>query len=362
MRVAIVGTGLIGASVGLAAKRAGAEVVGFDPDDAALAGAAEKGAVDETTASREDAVRGADLAVVAAPVAQLAREVGAVLSASPDECTVTDVGSTKAAVCAGAEGSARFVGGHPVCGSEARGPDHASAELFQGATWFLTPLPESDADRYRLVHTFVSGLGATPVAVDPEAHDRIVALTSHLPHALANLLVNQAGATRVEGHDPLLSAGGSLQDMTRVAGANPRIWVDIFLDNAEPLRESLGEHRRRIEKLEEALAAGDAGFVARWIGEASGNRRRLLEVAYPDPGALHRLRVHVPDRPGVLAAITQGLGAERINIEDFDLQHLTPDRGGVLLLLISGERQATRAAELLEEQGYGVVLSPVLDE
>ena len=94
--------------------------------------------------------------------------------------------------------------------------------------------------------------------------------------------------------------------MTRVAGANPRIWVDIFLDNAEPLRESLGEHRRRIEKLEEALASGDAGFVARWIGEASGNRRRMLEVAYPDPGALHRLRVHVPDRAGVLAAITQG--------------------------------------------------------
>jgi prephenate dehydrogenase len=122
------------------------------------------------------------------------------------------------------------------------------------------------------------------------------------------------------------------------------------------------EHRRRIEKLEEALAAGDAGFVARWIGEALRNRRRLLEVAYPDPGALHRLRVHVPDRPGVLAAITQELGAERINIEDFELQHLSPERGGVLLLLISGERQANRAAELLEEQGYGVVVSPVLDE
>jgi prephenate dehydrogenase len=150
--------------------------------------------------------------------------------------------------------------------------------------------------------------------------------------------------------------------MTRVAGANPRIWVDIFLDNAEPLRSSLVEHRRRIEKLEEALAAGDAGFVARWIGEALRNRRRLLEVAYPDPGALHRLRVHVPDRPGVLAAITQELGAERINIEDFELQHLSPERGGVLLLLISGERQANRAAELLEEQGYGVVVSPVLDE
>jgi prephenate dehydrogenase len=362
LRVAIVGTGLIGASVGLAAKRSGAEVVGFDPDAAALEGAVEKGAVDEPAASREDALRSAELAVVAAPVAQLAREVAAVLAAAAEECTVTDVGSTKSAVCAGAEGSARFVGGHPVCGSEARGPEHASGELFQGATWFLTPLPETDAQRYRLVHSFVSGLGATPVAVDPDAHDRIVALTSHLPHALANLLVNQAGATRVEGHDPLLSAGGSLRDMTRVAGANPRIWVDIFLDNAEPLRASLGEHRRRIEKLEEALEAGDAGFVARWIGEALRNRRRLLEVQYPDPGALHRLRVHVPDRPGVLAAITQELGAERINIEDFELQHLSPERGGVLLLLVSGERQASRAAELLEEQGYGVVVSPVLDE
>jgi prephenate dehydrogenase len=337
-------------------------VVGFDPDEQALEGAFERGAIDEKAGSREGAVRGADLAVVAAPVAQLAREVAAVLEASGDECTVTDVGSTKAAVCREAQGSSRFVGGHPVCGSEARGPEHASGELFQGATWFLTPLAETDATRYRLVHTFVSGLGATPVAVDPEAHDRIVALTSHLPHALANLLVNQAGATRIEGHDPLLSAGGSLRDMTRVAGANPRIWVDIFLDNAGPLRESLGEHRRRIEKLEEALASGDAGFVARWIGEASGNRRRMLEVAYPDPGALQRLRVHVPDRAGVLAAITQGLGAERINIEDFELQHLSPDRGGVLLLLISGEREANRAAELLEQQGYGVVVSPVLDE
>ena len=361
MRVALVGTGLIGASVGLAAKKAGAEVVGFDPDPDALQGALDKGAIDSRAASREEAVARADLAVVAAPVAQLAREVAAVLEASPAACTVTDVGSTKSAVCRAAQSSPRFVGGHPVCGSEARGPEHASGELFQGATWFLTPLAETDAARYREVHTFVSGLGATPVAVDPEAHDRIVALTSHLPHALANLLVNQAGETRIEGHDPLLSAGGSLRDMTRVAGANPRIWVDIFLDNAEPLRASLGEHRRRIEKLEEALASGDAGFVARWIGEASGNRRRMLEVAYPDPGALHRLRVHVPDRAGVLAAITQGLGAERINIEDFELQHLSPERGGVLLLLISGEREANRAAELLEQQGYGVVVSPVLE-
>ena len=212
------------------------------------------------------------------------------------------------------------------------------------------------------MHGFVSALGATPVAIDPQAHDRLVALTSHLPHALANLLVNQAGATRVEGHEPLAAAGGSLRDMTRVAGANPRIWIDIFLENSGAIRESLAEHRRRIEQLEVALEAGDGGFLARWIGEAADNRRRMLEGAFPDPGDLHQLRVHVPDRPGVLAGITQALGAQRINIEDFELHHVSPERGGTLTLLVTGEGEAERAAKVLESQGYGVVVSPVLAE
>jgi prephenate dehydrogenase len=182
-----------------------------------------------------------------------------------------------------------------------------------------------------------------------------------LPHALANLLVNHAGAARVDGHEPLAAAGPSLRDMTRVAGANPRIWVDIFLDNAPELAAALAEHRRRVEQLEAALHAGDAGFLARWIAEAAGNRRRMLERAYADPGELQRVRVHVPDRPGVLAGITQALGVERINIEDFELQHISPERGGVLTLLVSGADEAERAAALLEAQGYGAVVSTVID-
>jgi prephenate dehydrogenase len=362
VRLAIVGTGLIGASVGLAAKRRGASVAGFDADRATGEAAVERGAVDELGETADDALGGAELAVVAVPVGQLAGQVRAVLAASGESCTVTDVGSTKAAVCAAANGSPRFIGGHPVCGSEARGPEHANAGLFDGATWFLSPLAQTEPERYRLVHGFVGELGATPVAVDPVAHDRLVALTSHLPHVLANLLVNQAGATRIDGHEPLSSAGGSLRDMTRVAGANPRIWVDIFLENAGPLRAALSEHRRGLEQVEAALDAGDAGFLARWIGEASLNRRGMIAEAYGDPGELHRLRVHVPDRPGVLAGITQALGAERINIEDFELQHVSPERGGTLTVLVAGEQEAERAAALLEAQGYGVVVSPALDE
>jgi prephenate dehydrogenase len=358
-RLAVVGTGLMGASVGLAAKRAEVDsVAGYDPDEAAAALALERGAIDEVR-PLGDVLADADLAVVAAPVAFLPSMVEDVLGYAPEGCTVTDVGSTKDWSIRFPE---RFVGGHPVCGREARGPAHASADLFDGATWFLTPVAGTDPERYRLVHGFVASLGAVPVAIDPLAHDRLVALTSHLPHALANLLVNQAGAGRIEGHDPLAAAGGSLRDMTRVAGANPRIWVDIFLDNAPELAEALAEHRRRVEQLEAALAAGDGGYLARWVAEASENRRRMLADAYGDPGALQRVTVHVPDRPGVLAGITQALGAERINIEDFELRHFSPERGGVLTMLVSGEGAAERAAALLEAQGYGVSISSVLGE
>jgi prephenate dehydrogenase len=360
-RLAIVGTGLIGASVGLAARAAGVdEVRGWDVDADALRVAAERDAVDPA-ASLAEAVAGADLAVVAAPVAQLPGEVANVLAASGNGTTVTDVGSTKGPV-ARAVTDARFIGGHPVCGSHTHGPAHANGELFRGATWFLTPVAATDPERYRTLHGFIVSLGAVPVAVDPDAHDRLVALTSHLPHALANLLLNQAGASRIDGHEPLAAAGGSLRDMTRVAGANPRIWVDIFLDNADALAAALAEHRRRVEQVERALEQGDAGFLARWIAEASGNRRRMLAEAYEQPGALQRLRVHVPDRPGVLAGITQALGAERINIEDFELQHMSRERGGTLTVLVGGEAEAARAAAVLEAQGYHVVVSPVIDE
>jgi len=114
--------------------------------------------------------------------------------------------------------------------------------------------------------------------------------------------------------------------------------------------------------LERALEARDAGWLARWIGEAGGNRRRLLAEAYEDPGTMQRVRVHVPDRPGVLSGITQALGADKINIEDFELDHLSPDRGGTLDVLVAGEEAARRAADLLEAQGYSVIVSPAFED
>ena len=361
-RLAVIGTGLIGASVGLAARRAGVgDVIGWDPDTEFLAVAAARGAV-EPAASLADAVSISDVVLVAAPVGELPAVVREVLGSAPDACTVTDVGSTKQPVAAAAGADPRFVGGHPICGAETRGPERATPELFDGATWFLTPTAATAPERLRSVHGLVAALGARPVAIGPDAHDRLVAVTSHLPHVLANVLLNQAGSTRIDGHDPLQAAGGSLKDMTRIGGANPRIWVDIFLDNREALAGALAEQRRQLEQVERAVAAGDAGFLARWIGEASGHRRRMLATAFADPGDLQRLRIHISDRPGVLAGIFQALGAERINVEDFELDHVSAERGGTLTVLVSGEGEAGRATELLEQQGYGVVSAPVIDE
>src|SRR5256884_5942891 len=188
-RLAVVGTGLIGASVALAAKRAGLRgVLGYDPDPQALAVAVERGAIDSGAESLADAVAGTQLAVVAAPLAQPAPQVRAVLEASEEDCTVTDVGSTKVGVCSAALGTGRFVGGHPVCGSEARGAEHASPELFDGATWFLTPLAATDPERYRLRHRFLSSPCATPVAREPGAPHPLLSPARHPPPAPPNPL------------------------------------------------------------------------------------------------------------------------------------------------------------------------------
>jgi prephenate dehydrogenase len=268
VRLAIVGTGLVGASVGLAAKRAGVpHVGGIDADPDALALAVARGAVDLAATSIEATVADAQLVVIATPVATI-RGLAADALGSNTTCTVTDVGSTKATICAALERESRFVGGHPLVGSETQGPAQASAELFDDSPWFLTPHVSTDPERYRLVQEFVGALGADTVEIEPTAHDRLVALVSHLPHALANLLVNQVGAAAES------AAPASLRDMTRVAGANPRVWVDIFLDNAEALVDVLGEHRRRVEELEEALRRGDPGALTAWIDEAALKRPR----------------------------------------------------------------------------------------
>jgi prephenate dehydrogenase len=348
--LAVVGTGLLGTSVALAARRSGTgAVAGWDTSAATLREAAGAKALDRAASSLADAVADAELVVVAVPVTAPAATVREVLAAAPETATVTDVGSTKRGLAAGVD-DPRVVPGHPLAGGATGGPTRAAADLFDGATWFLTPLAASDAGRVELVERFVGSLGARPIRLDPETHDRILALTSHLPHALANLLMQGIGSA---GDEALGYAGASLREMTRVAGANPAVWADIFVENGDLIADALARHREATGDVERALREGDRAFFERWIGEAARARSRMLEYAYrTEARMLNRIRVRIPDKPGVLARITQTLGAAGINIEDFELRHVSPEYGGVLVILVSGADNAELARTLLRREGY----------
>jgi prephenate dehydrogenase len=349
-RLAVVGTGLVGTSVALAAARTGTRSRGFDEDRAVLEGSAARGAV-EPAASLGEAVANAELVVVAVPVGAAPAVVQEVLAAAGPDAVVTDVASTKRPLVPIED--PRFVPGHPVAGGASGGPARASADLFDAATWFLAPTQASSPESVALVERFVVSVGARPVRTDPEAHDRLLALTSHLPHALANVLMLRVAAAAEEDEAPLAFAGASLREMTRLAGANAAVWSDIFLGNADEIAAALEGFRTSLDELERSLRAGDRDSIESSIAAAEAARERLDSFAYrTEPAQLNRIRVRVPDRPGVLARITQILGAAQINLEDFELRHVSPEYGGVLVILVAGADNAARARELLRREGY----------
>jgi prephenate dehydrogenase len=349
-RLAVVGTGLVGTSVALAAGRAGTRCRGFDTDAGVLERAVARGAV-EPASSLAEAVAETELVVVAVPVGAAPAVVQEVLAAVGETAVVTDVASTKRPLDAITD--PRFVAGHPVAGGATGGPARAAADLFDAATWFLTPTEASSAESVALVERFVSSLGAHAVRTDAAAHDRLLALTSHLPHALANLLMLRVADAAADNDAPLAFAGASLREMTRLAGANAAVWSDIFLGNADEIAAALEGLRASLDELEQALRSGDRERIEATITTAATARERLESFAYRTaPAQLNRIRIRVPDRPGVLARITQILGAAQINLEDFELRHVSPEYGGVLVILVAGADNAARARELLRREGF----------
>jgi len=353
VRVAVVGVGLIGGSIGLATReRLGAEVWGFDSSHDALRAAVERGALDRACASLPEALEHAEATFVAVPVGALPDVVAAALAASPADCVVTDVGSTKRAVVE-ASADPRFVGGHPLAGAESAGVEHARADLFDGATWYLTPTATTQGLLYERLHRLLHTLGARPAAIDPVTHDTVLAAVSHLPHVLANLLVWQAAGALGSPEEPLPATGPSFRDATRVAGASGRIWTDIYLSNADALAVQIGRAIDRLDEVRAALKRGDASWIESWNEQAGADRRRLRDGQLTRDELLE-LRVSVPNQPGVVARIALALGRAGINISDMAL-HPAPDmREGVIALWIAGAQSAGRARELIEELGFPV--------
>jgi prephenate dehydrogenase len=354
--VAIVGTGLIGGSLGLAlrAARPRLSVTGFDAAPAQAHGARARGAVTGLASSTAEATAGAKVVFLCMPVDQIPAALGEVATAAGPGTIVTDVGSAKEAVVGAGEAAlgSLFVGGHPMAGSERHGIEAADPGLFDDAPWVLTPTATTSSRAYRVVAEIVGWTGARPVAVDPVVHDGLVARLSHVPQVAASALVDVAvGAGERDGLTTL--AGRGFRDVTRIAASNPELWVAIMRANQKAVLEGLDQLGRRLDQVARLVAEERWSELEGWF--AAARSARLEAFAKPVVrGIPVTLSLMIPDRPGVLAEVTTAAGELGANIEDLRIDHSTEGGRGRLELVVSGRAAADRLAPRLTELGYHV--------
>jgi len=270
--VVILGVGLIGGSIGQAIRSRGLadRVVGIGRDPARLTEAIRLGAIDFGTTDLRQGLDGAEVVVVCTPVTRIADDVFDIADQGPEGVLITDAGSTKQQIVEVIErhprACRRFVGGHPIAGSERKGVAHAAPDLFDGRVCVLTPTAMTPLDRLERARRFWTGLGCRLLEMSPAQHDLALAMTSHLPHAIAAAL---AGTIP---NETLPMAAGAYRDGTRVAGSDAALWTGIFQANREPLLNALADFRTVLARLETALQANDTAAMVQWWEDAKSRR------------------------------------------------------------------------------------------
>jgi prephenate dehydrogenase len=345
--VLVVGTGLLGTSIALACRRAGLDVLLSDVSPEHVRTASGLGA--GRPVEPEDRPQ---LVVVAVPPDLLGEVLVRALTGT--DAVVTDVGSVKSRplheVAAAVEPGVlrRYVGSHPMAGSERSGPLAASAALFDGRPWAVTAHPSADPAAVALVEELADLCGAVLVRLPPEEHDRAVARTSHLPHLLAALVAGQL-ADAPGAH--LALSGQGVRDVTRVAGSDPAMWQQIVAANADAVLELLGDVRGQLDELITAVRAGERDALGALL-------RRGVDGTHAIPGkhggpvrATASVFVSVPDHPGELARLFADAGASGVNIEDVRIDH-DPGRDTGLVELVVAEGSTQRLSTSLESRGW----------
>jgi len=321
----VIGLGLIGGSVALALRERGWHVSGEDIDASTASVALDRGVVD---ALRLDA--DAEVTFVAVPVLAAVDQVKRALAET--DGAVTDVGSVKAAICAGAS-DPRFVGGHPMAGSELDGLDGAQVDLFEGAVWVLTPGVDSDDTVFALVASVIASFGAEVVALGPERHDQLVAVVSHVPHLTAATLMGLA-SERAEEHAALLRlAAGGFRDMTRVASGRPEIWLDICAENRTAIVGVLDQLIDGLADVRDTIDADDRDGLHSRLAAARHARANLpARVVHPDE--LSEVRIPIPDRAGAAAEVFTLAAELSVNIASFEVVHVAESTRGIVVVLV----------------------------
>jgi prephenate dehydrogenase len=353
MRVAVVGTGLVGGSIGLALAGLGHEIVGFDRDADHLAAAVKREAVMLPAPDLAGVFRDVDVAFVAVPVAAIADVVVEALDAGVG--LVTDVGSVKAPIVAEIarrrpDDAARFIGGHPMAGSEQDGIDAARDDLFVGAKWVLTPTPATSDVAYTRLRSLLVDMHADVLSVTPADHDVLVAFVSHVPQLAASTLMDVATAQAAEHRALLGLAAGGFRDMTRIAASHPAIWVDILETNRDSVLAALDAYLAALGEARQIVAGGERDALEARLTRARA-ARRSLPVGAPVPSDLVEVRVPVRDRVGVLAEVTTLATRLAVNIYDIEIAHSVDAPGGVLVLVVAAAA-ANGFEASLHELGY----------
>ncbi len=285
MRMALIGVGMIGGSLAAAWRRSGRvdDVSGYDLDARALALALERGLIDRCANSIPEAVVGAEVVLIATPVGVMRDVFAAIAPGLPAAAILTDVGSTKADVIAHARATLgkafpRFVAAHPIAGKELPGVEHAEADLFAGKRVILAPASDTDANALAQVDALFASAGAIVERMPAAEHDRIFAAVSHLPHLLSYALIAAIG-TEVDGERKLGYGGAGFRDFTRIAASSPVMWRDICVANRAALGDELRAYRSLLERLQQAVDAGDAAILQETFELAARLRRRWPNAA-----------------------------------------------------------------------------------
>lgn len=348
--VVLAGVGLIGGSVGLGLQQRflARKVIGFDHDPEVLDAALGLGVIDEAHLQAGPWLHDANLVVLAVPVRSLARIAREIAPFLLSDAVVTDVGSAKAEVVDALSNEMRFVGGHPMAGSERVGVLHADAALLENAVWVLTPTAATDPAALALVRSLVTSLGAHVIDVDPALHDRLVATVSHMPYLAAVALTHMVSEAEDRELLMLLAAGG-FRDLTRVASGSPRMSRDMVVANRAAVREAVAGFGRALtalaERLDDADALLDAAELAKRTRDALPVVRRSLMPAR------FEVVIAVPDRPGELARITRALGDADVNVKDIEVLGIR-EAGGALRLAFASLDDQQRATVALRAAGY----------
>lgn len=344
--VEVVGTGLLGTSIGLACRRAGIDVLLSDTSAKHLRTASGLGAGRPRAAGDR-----AQLVVVAVPPDHLGAEIARALDDSGPDAVVTDVGSVKTGPLAALEGHpdvARYVGGHPMAGSERSGPLAASSALFDGRPWAITPHDASRPEAAALVEALAQVCGAVPVRLTPEEHDRAVARTSHVPHLIASLVAARL-ADAPERH--LALSGQGVRDVTRVAAGDPTLYGQIVTANAEAVLDLLAEVRGQLDVLIAAVSTQDRGGLEDVLRQGVAGTRAIPGKHGGPVRPTRSVFVSVPDHPGELARLFADAGASEVNIEDVHIDH-DPGRPVGLVELIVAKSRADHLLSSLESRGW----------